>query len=94
MRGSFGQHPQPNSCHPPACRVPGRKRHLSRGSTDRLRFIAAAGALAVHVAALYLPPAQYVLRVEPIGLADWGLMVVVASTVLGAVELHKRLRRR
>jgi magnesium-transporting ATPase (P-type) len=56
-------------------------------------FGATAAALTVHVAALYLPPTQLVLRVTPIGLQDWIRIVAVASTVLVAVELHKLLRR-
>ncbi len=51
-------------------------------------------ALAVHVAALYLPPTQFVLRVEPIvEPGTWVRMVLVASTILIAMELHKLLRR-
>jgi Ca2+-transporting ATPase len=56
-------------------------------------FIATAAALAVHVAALYLAPTQYILRVEPIGLEAWVRIVLVASTVIVAVELHKLIRR-
>lgn len=52
-------------------------------------------ALAVHLAALYLPPTQFVLRVEPIvEPGTWVRMVLVASTILIAMELHKLLRRR
>jgi magnesium-transporting ATPase (P-type) len=56
-------------------------------------LIAVAAALAVHMAALYLPPTQYVLRVDPIGLPAWLRIVLVATTIVAAVELHKRLRR-
>ncbi len=55
-------------------------------------FLATLSALGVHVAALYLPPTQYVLRVEPIGLAHWMMIVVVAATILLAIEAHKLLR--
>ena len=47
----------------------------------------------LHVATLYLPPAQAVLRVEPIQLDAWVRMVLVASTIVLAVELHKFIRR-
>jgi magnesium-transporting ATPase (P-type) len=63
-------------------------------------FAATGAALAVHVGALYLRPTQVVLRVEPIGPEAWLRIVVVASTILLAMELHKlvrtphRLRRR
>jgi len=47
----------------------------------------------VHVAALYFPPAQYVLRFEPIPPESWLRIVPVAATVVAAVEVHKWLRR-
>jgi Ca2+-transporting ATPase len=59
-------------------------------------FLAAATviALVVHVASLYLPPTQYVLRVEPIDAAAWIRIVGMASLVLVAVEVDKLVRRR
>jgi len=57
-------------------------------------FIATASALLIHVGALYVAPTQLVLRVEPIGLEAWGRIVVVASTIIAAIEIHKLLRRR
>jgi magnesium-transporting ATPase (P-type) len=57
-------------------------------------LVATAAALGVHVAALYLPPTQWLLRVEPIDLQAWVRIVAVATTVLVAVELDKFLRRR
>lgn len=57
-------------------------------------FLATATALSIHVAALYLPPTQYVLRVEPIELGAWLRIVAVATSILIAMELHKALRRR
>ncbi|MDQ4083733.1 MAG: HAD-IC family P-type ATPase, partial [Actinomycetota bacterium] len=56
-------------------------------------LVAVLAALAVHVAALYLPPTQFVLRVEPIDLETWIRIVPVAATILAAIELHKYLRR-
>jgi magnesium-transporting ATPase (P-type) len=56
-------------------------------------FIATAAAVIVHTAALYLSPTQFVLRVEPIGAEVWIRIILVASTVLIASELHKLLRR-
>jgi Ca2+-transporting ATPase len=58
-------------------------------------FLAVAVSLAVHIAALYLPWTQFVLRVER--LADprtWARMAAVAATIVAAMELHKWLRRR
>ena len=52
------------------------------------------GAFAISVAALYIPVTQVILRIEPIGLDAWVRIVVVASTLLVAMEIHKFLRRR
>jgi Ca2+-transporting ATPase len=60
--------------------------------SNKLLFVATLAALGVHVAALYLPPTQYVLRVEPIGLGAWFRIVAVATSILVAMELHKALR--
>jgi Ca2+-transporting ATPase len=57
-------------------------------------LLATVSAVAVQVAALYLPPTQYVLRVEPIEAAAWARIVAVASSILVAMELHKAIRRR
>jgi len=58
-----------------------------------LLFYGSVAALAIHIGALYFPPTQYVLRVEPLPLEAWIRMVAVAATVIIAVELHKLLVR-
>ncbi|HEX6418105.1 MAG TPA: cation transporting ATPase C-terminal domain-containing protein, partial [Acidimicrobiales bacterium] len=55
---------------------------------------ATVAALGVHVAALHLPPTQYVLRVEPIELAAWVRVVAVAASILVVIEVHKLVRGR
>ncbi len=62
--------------------------------SNRFLLIATAAAVGVHVAALYLPPTQYILRVEPIGFDAWLRIIAVASTILVAIELHKLARPR
>lgn len=57
-------------------------------------LVTTACAVAIHVAALYLPPTQYVLRVEPLELVAWVRVLAAASTVLIVVELDKLVRRR
>jgi Ca2+-transporting ATPase len=57
-------------------------------------FLATAAALAIHVGALYFAPTQFVLRVEPLESDTWIRMVLVASTILVAMEVHKLIRRR
>ena len=47
----------------------------------------------MHVAALYLPSTQFLHRVEPLDLGKWVRMALIASTILVAVEIDKRLRR-
>lgn len=60
--------------------------------SNPLLFAGTAIAVAVHVAALYLPPTQYVLRVEPLGAETWARIILVALSVVVAVELHKLWR--
>ncbi len=62
--------------------------------SNKFLFFATTAALGVHVAALYFPPTQYVLGVEPITLGAWLRIVVIAAGILVAMELHKALRRR
>ncbi|MEJ5221751.1 MAG: cation-translocating P-type ATPase C-terminal domain-containing protein, partial [Tepidiforma sp.] len=57
-------------------------------------LIGTIAALSLHVAALYLPPTQFVLRVEPLSFEAWWRMIAVASTILVAVEAHKLWVRR
>ena len=56
-------------------------------------FVATIASVGVHVSALYLPPTQYVLRVEPLAAEAWLVMGAVAASVIVAVEAHKLLRR-
>ncbi|MGE0134839.1 MAG: cation-translocating P-type ATPase [Dehalococcoidia bacterium] len=55
-------------------------------------FAATAAALGVHVLSLHVPPTQYVLRVEPLGLDAWVRAGLVASTLIVVMEAHKLLR--
>ncbi len=54
----------------------------------------AAAAVAVHVAARYLPPTRHVLRVEPIGIDAWGRVVLVVASIPVAIKADKAVRRR
>lgn len=55
---------------------------------------ATAAAVGVHVAALYLRPTQFVLRVEPLDLATWARILGLSVTILIAMEIDKAVRRR
>lgn len=57
-------------------------------------LLATIATLCIHVGALYFPPTQFILRVEPIEPAAWLRIVVVAGTILVAMEAHKALRNR
>ncbi len=57
-------------------------------------FIGTAVALALHVAALYLQPTQFVLRIEPLPAGAWVRMLLVAATVILVIEAHKIAVRR
>jgi calcium-translocating P-type ATPase len=73
-----------------------RSEHLSafRKSPFSNPFLLVATSLAilVHVGALYFGPTQLILRVEPVDLGTWGHIVLVASSILVAIELHKVVR--
>jgi magnesium-transporting ATPase (P-type) len=62
--------------------------------SNRFLFVGTAAALTIQVLALHLPATQYLLRVEPLDPAMWAEMIVVASSVVLAVELHKLVVRR
>ncbi len=62
--------------------------------TNPFLLASVVGALAIHAAALYLPPTQFILRVEPIDLEAWARIILVASTLVVAMEIHKAVRRR
>jgi magnesium-transporting ATPase (P-type) len=62
--------------------------------SNKFLFVATTAALGIHVAALYLPPTQYLLRVEPIEPGAWLRIVVIATSILVAMELHKATRHR
>jgi Ca2+-transporting ATPase len=62
--------------------------------SNRFLLLGTVTAVAIHAAALYLPPTQYALRVEPIALARWAELLALALSVLVVVELHKAVRRR
>jgi len=75
------------------CRSEQRSLFAKNPLSNRLLFVGSAVALAIHAAALYFPPTQAALRVEPLNLSTWAEILAVALSVAVAGELHKRLRR-
>lgn len=58
-------------------------------------FVSTIAALGIHVISTYLPPTQFVLRFVPIDdWQTWVRMLLVASSILVAIDLHKLVRRR
>jgi hypothetical protein len=54
----------------------------------------ALGALALHVAVLYLPLTREVLKTEPVSLGTWMALIALSLTILVAVEIRKWARGR
>jgi magnesium-transporting ATPase (P-type) len=63
-------------------------------SANPFLLLAVAGALLLHVAAIYLPPTQFVLRFEPFPARFWLPMILTAASVVVSNEVHKLLGRR
>ncbi len=61
--------------------------------SNRYLLIGTLGALAIHIAALYLPVTQFALDLEPISLRTWVEILAMSLSVIVAVELHKLFRR-
>ncbi len=62
--------------------------------SNRFLFWATLGAIGLHLGALYFPPTQHILGVEPISADAWMRIVPVAMTILVTIEIHKAIRRR
>ncbi|HLU32876.1 MAG TPA: HAD-IC family P-type ATPase [Natronosporangium sp.] len=60
--------------------------------TNPFLLISSVAALAVHIGALYAPPTQWLLRVEPIDVSAWLRIVPVALSVVVVVEVEKFIR--
>ena len=54
-------------------------------------FFGTIGALLLHVVAMHVPFLQNVLSTEPVSIAMWGVVVLVAVLIVPAVEIHKWL---
>ena len=53
-------------------------------------LVGTATALAVHVLAMHWPPAQSLLDIAPVSGNDWLVLVPLATTIIPAIDLHKR----
>jgi Ca2+-transporting ATPase len=50
------------------------------------------GAQLIHIAAMYTPGLKDILGVSPVSLMEWSKLLLIASTVLIVMEIHKRIR--
>jgi Ca2+-transporting ATPase len=62
--------------------------------SNRFLLIGTVLSLAIHFGAMYFPPTQFLLRVEPLTLQTWGRLIMVALSAFIVVEIDKLLRRR
>lgn len=51
------------------------------------------GSFLVHLGALYFPPTQFLLNLEPLTLESWMRIIPISVSVVGVVEVHKLVRR-
>jgi len=61
---------------------------------NRMLLLGTLGAVAVHVAALYTPFFQDLLRISPPSAAQWAELVLLALPIVVVMELHKLWRGR
>lgn len=76
------------------CRSESRSIFVVNPLANPFLFAATAAAFLVHLGALHWTWSQFVLRVEPLELTTWIRIVVVASSILVAMECHKLVRSR
>jgi Ca2+-transporting ATPase len=62
--------------------------------SNRFLIAGTSVAMLLHVAVLYTPGLQRLLRVEALELSSWLAIVAVCVTIVPVVEVHKLLRRR
>lgn len=61
---------------------------------NRFLLFSVLGAQALHIAAMYTPGLSDALRIAPVSLAEWGVLLLAASSVLIVMEADKWLGRR
>jgi Ca2+-transporting ATPase len=74
------------------CRSEQRSAFAQNPFTNRLLLFGVAGSALLHVGAMYFPPTQQLLRLEPLALDTWLRIAAVSLSILATVELHKLLR--
>jgi calcium-translocating P-type ATPase len=75
------------------CRSEHRSIFAKSPLSNPFLFLATAAALLLHVGALSFAPTQLVLRVEPLDGVTWLRILVVAASIIVAMEVHKLARQ-
>jgi magnesium-transporting ATPase (P-type) len=61
---------------------------------NRVLAIGVPAALGIHLLAMHLPPMRRILQLEPIGVGEWPVPLVMAASVLLTMEVFKRWQAR
>jgi len=76
------------------CRSEGLSIFSESPLSNKFLLIGTLLSLAIHIGAMYFPPTQFVLRLEPLTLETWSRLSMIAISVVVVVEIDKLIRRR
>lgn len=62
--------------------------------SNKFLFFSVISAMIAHLAALYLPPLQFVFRTTPLTLHQWLVIIPTAGSVILGMEVEKAIRRK
>ena len=74
------------------CRSDRRSAFALSPFSNRFLFFGVGASLLLHIGAMYFGPTQRLIRLQPLELETWARIVVVALSIVLAIELHKLLR--
>jgi Ca2+-transporting ATPase len=75
------------------CRSELRSAFAQSPLTNRFLLFGVAGSALLHLGAMYFPPTQQLLRLQPLEAETWLRIAAVSVSIIAVVELHKLLRR-
>ncbi len=59
---------------------------------NRVLMVGMAAAFLIHLGATFWPPTQSLLRIEPLPLEKWLILLALSSVLLLVMEIYKRVR--
>ncbi len=62
--------------------------------SNKFLLVGTSLSVVLHIGAMYFPPTQLALQLEPLTLTTWGRLIMIAVSVVGVVEIDKLIRRR